>query len=143
MSYFDSSALAKRYIKENGSEAVKSILADASIVVTSKLAYPEILAAFRRKFNSGELSAASLKKAVNAFESDWENFFIIEFRNELLPIIKDMIEKHSLKGADSLHLSSFLWLKNETEEDLPFISSDVKLLKAAKSENLKVINPEG
>ncbi len=42
MTYFYSSALVKRYLKEDGSDAVRSIIAGARVIATSKLAYPEI-----------------------------------------------------------------------------------------------------
>jgi predicted nucleic acid-binding protein len=42
MIYFDSSALVKRYLREGGSESVNAILLSEKVIVTSKLAYPEI-----------------------------------------------------------------------------------------------------
>lgn len=55
MIYFDSSALVKRYVEEPGSDRVNSILANAGIVTTSKLTYPEILSAFARRHKVGEI----------------------------------------------------------------------------------------
>jgi len=56
MIYLDSSALVKRYIKEVGTEALRSMMAGERITATSKLAYPEILSAFMRKRRAGEIS---------------------------------------------------------------------------------------
>ena len=46
MIYFDSSALVKRYLKEDGTEVVKSILRAEKMIGTSKLTYPEMFSAF-------------------------------------------------------------------------------------------------
>lgn len=75
------------------------------------------------------------------FESDWDCFTIVDIHEELLPIIKNLIEKHYLRGADSIHLSSALWLKDTIKEEVAFVASDINLLNAASSENLNSINP--
>jgi len=54
ISALDISALIKRYLKEEGSDAVGGIMAGASVIASSKLAYPEILSAFMRKFRASE-----------------------------------------------------------------------------------------
>jgi len=141
MIYFDSSALLKRYLKEDGSESVNAILLSEKTIVTSKLAYPEILSAFMRKHRAGELVGKSLRSVIDQFESDWKHFFIIEFHDDLFPTMEALIEKYPLKGADTVHLSSALWLEQTSREDVKFVASDLNLLKAAESENLHVINP--
>ncbi len=141
MIYLDSSALVKRYLKEEGTEALKLILAKERMIATSKLTYPEILSAFMRKHRAGELVQKPLRSVIDQFESDWKHFFIIEFHDDLFPAIKVLIEKYPLKGADTVHLSSALWLRHTAREDVKFVASDLNLRKAAESENLHVINP--
>ncbi len=141
MIYFDSSALVKRYLREAGSESVNAILLSEETIVTSKLAYPEILSAFMRKHRAGELIRKSLRSVIDQLESDWKHFSIVEFHDDLFPTIKALIEKYPLKGADTVHLSSALWLKHTVREDLRFVASDLNLLKAAESENLHTMNP--
>ena len=46
MIYFDSSAMVKRYLDEDGSYKVNKMLDETSVVATSILTYPEILSAF-------------------------------------------------------------------------------------------------
>ena len=63
--YFDTSALVKRYYKELGSNYVKNIFATSSFIVTSKIAYPEVLSALARKKREKNISTKdyfSLKK---------------------------------------------------------------------------------
>jgi hypothetical protein len=140
--YFDSSALVKRYVEETGSDRVTSILANAGIIATSKLTYPEILSAFARRHKVGEIPTKWYTRVIERFETEWEYFLIIEFQNELLPFIRKTIKEHQLKAADSVHLSSALWLRNAVKEDVIFVASDVNLLNAAQSERLQIIDPQ-
>ena len=64
MIYIDSSALVKRYLKENGSERVQKTLSGKNLLAVSKLAYPEVLSAFMRKHRAGELGEGPLKKVM-------------------------------------------------------------------------------
>lgn len=142
MIYLDSSALVKRYLKEAGTEKVKSLSADADIIATSKLTYPEMLSAFKRKYNNKDITKTEFHTATENFEADWDYFLIIEFKDDLLKIIKGLVTRHNLKGADSVHLASALWLKQTIKEHIAFVASDSNLLKAARAEKLEALNPQ-
>ncbi|MBI5576388.1 MAG: type II toxin-antitoxin system VapC family toxin [Deltaproteobacteria bacterium] len=141
MIYLDSSALVKRYIAEEGSGAVDRLLADHPYAATSRLAYPEILSALHRKQLAGDFPARVLGDLVKAFESDWNRLFVLEFPEELLPIVKQTIRKHAVRGADSIHLASAMWLRSELKEDVIFACADAKLLAAARKERLIAFDP--
>jgi len=143
MIYLDSSALVKRYVEEEGTNFVKSILADNGLVATSKLTYPEILSALMRKVRAGEIERKTFNGIINVFDKDWEHVLVLDFHNDLLQVLKMLIEKHPLNAADAIHLSSALWLKLSSKMDVTFIASDSNLLKAARAEKLQVINPLG
>lgn len=112
MIYFDSSALVKRYTEEIGTDFVKSIILDSAEIATSKLTYPEILSALMRRYPAGEIARKPLMNIIDRFEKDWGHVLVLEFHNDLLPIVKILIEKHPLKEADAIHLSSALWLRH-------------------------------
>jgi hypothetical protein len=143
MIYFDSSALVKRYLKEKGTDVVLSLTTQEEFVATSKLAYPELLSAFMRKRRAGELGEEPLQSVWDRLDADWPELFIIEMHDELLPIVKSLIGKYPLKGADSIHLASALWLESKTGTEVTFVASDMNLLNAATIENLKILNPQG
>ena len=121
---------------------VQSLLDRDTSIATSKLAYPEIVSALTRKQRSGELTKKSLQAVVDQFETDWAGIVVVEFHDELLPTVKSLLMKHHLRGADTVHLSSALWLKRSLQSDLAFVASDLNLLKAARAERLEVINPQ-
>ena len=141
MIYLDSSALVKRYVAETGSAAVDRLLAEHPYAATSRLAYPEILSALHRKHRAGDFPARVLDRLVKAFESDWNKMFVLEFADELLPAIKQAIRRHAVRGADSVHLVSAMWLRSELKEDVIFACADAKLLAAARKERLVAFDP--
>ena len=53
--YLDTSALVKLYIEERGSEQVHAWVDEAEFICTSRVALPEAMSAFQRRFNRGEL----------------------------------------------------------------------------------------
>jgi predicted nucleic acid-binding protein len=140
--YLDSSALVKRYVAESGSDAMDRLLADHPYAATSRLAYPEILSALNRKQRAREFSTRILGELVKAFESDWGRLFILEFDDELLPIIRKTVHRYAIRGADAVHLSSAMWLRSVLKEDVVFACADARLLDAARSERLVAFHPE-
>lgn len=142
MIYLDSSALVKRYIEEKGSDKVNALLQQAPVAAASRLAYPEILAAITRRHKAGDIETPAFERVRKNFKADWTSFVVIEMRAEVFVFIDRIIEKHALKGADSVHLSTALWLKDVMKEDVVFVASDMELLKAAEAEKLKIVNPQ-
>jgi hypothetical protein len=80
---------------------------------------------------------------VRRFEEDWKDFLVVDFHDDLLPLVKSLVVKYALKGADSVHLSSALWLSESSRLPVVFSASDEQLLKAARAEKLEVFNPGG
>jgi uncharacterized protein len=141
MIYADSSALMKRYVSEAGSARLEEALSSSDVVATSKLAFPELLSAFTRKRQSRELSEKSFRAAVRRLEEDWKDLLIVDFHDDLLPLIKSLLEKYALRATDSVHLSSAVWLSESSRISVVFSASDVQLLKAAQAEKLDIFNP--
>ena len=142
MIYFDTSALVKRYVTEKGSEKLDEMLAVNSFAATSKLTYAEILSAFTRRYREGEYSKNWLLKIIGNFEAEIEEFSVVDVKDDLLPIVKQLLLRHALRGSDAIHLASAIWLKNALKENITFAASDANLLKAAEKEGLIVINPQ-
>lgn len=141
MIYLDTSALAKMYVDEIGTGKIREIINSRTAIATSKLTYAEMLSAFARRTRAGDISDREFERLVSEFEINWNYFHIVEFKDELFPIIRKVIGKYFLKGADAVHLSSALWLKQTFKADITFVASDVNLLNAANAEVLQVVNP--
>ncbi|MFQ5779883.1 MAG: type II toxin-antitoxin system VapC family toxin [Nitrospiria bacterium] len=142
MIYLDASALVKKYVVEDGTERVRTLLRGGRRFFTSKLTYAEVCASVARKYREGGIEKRFYQKAWGSFTKDWEALTLVEVREELFPLIRQLTETHPLRGADAIHLSSALWLGEAIGRPLTFVASDNRLLKSARDEGLEVINPE-
>lgn len=67
MIYLDTSTLVKKYVVEEGSENIVTIM-HSSVIATSRLTYPEILSTFVRRFRVGDITNNKLKEILEDFE---------------------------------------------------------------------------
>jgi predicted nucleic acid-binding protein len=65
--YLDTSALAKLYVEEPGSQAVRAFLERAQVVSTSRVAYVKMRAGLARKLRQGELRQKEYKRILYFF----------------------------------------------------------------------------
>lgn len=141
--YFDTSALAKRYSPESGSEKVDSIITNTdNVIVIGNIAIPEIYSAFSKKYRIGEISYKDFLSSIYRFEKDIsENtYHFLEVDNNIITAAKILILTYSeLRTYDSIHLA----LASEFSELNPtIVTSDGVLYQTCQSEGLTVINPE-
>jgi hypothetical protein len=80
--------------------------------------------------------------ACRQFDRDWHAYIRVELGDDLLLLACDLIQRHPLGRFDAVHLASALTLKTALDEDVAFAAADVRLLKAAKAENLEPLNVE-
>lgn len=113
MLYLDASALVKRYFREAGSEAVNARFAVGERIFTSVLSYAEVQAALGRKCHQGRLSRADFKRARDSFLQDFVfNLSILEVDTNTVAAVPALVERYPIRGADAIHLSAALWLRD-------------------------------
>lgn len=133
-SFLDSSALAKRYIRERGSDKVRGALAQASEVAICLICPPEILSALCRMRRHGSISAAHYEEAKSALYADIEDMAICALTVPIVHKAIALIERFPLRTLDALHVACAL----DWQADL-FVSSDRRQLAAASGSGLRVL----
>jgi hypothetical protein len=103
--------------------------------------YAEVHAAFARKRRDGGISAAQLRAAGDAFESEWPAYDQILIDRATSAHVRRLVLRHALRGFDAIHLSAALWLQEQLGESVEFWVSDERLITAAGKERLTVIDP--
>jgi predicted nucleic acid-binding protein len=146
--FFDSSALAKRYVSEAGTDWVRNILAGAKPeeVFISKISGAEVAAAFARKKRSGEISEEDHTKASGGFRGHFRvSYTHIEVTDEVVDIAMELAERQALRGYDAVQLASAALvsrsLEESKEDSLTFVSADDRLCEAARAEKIAAENP--
>ena len=137
--YLDTSALVKLYVREPGSTAMRAHAAKAGAMATSVVAYAEIRAAFARLRQSGVSSEARHQQRLQQLGTDWESLLRVELAPDVLRSAGDMAEIYILRGFDSIHLASALWLKARVTEPVDFAVFDKRLGAAAAKAGLSVV----
>ena len=137
--YLDTSSLVKLYVEETGSEKIKKISQEASVVSTCKIAYVEARAAFARKQKEDGFSPRTLRTIVEDLNRDWESYFVIEITEGLIRSAGDIAEKYLLRGFDSIHLASAINLRRKISSEIHFSSNDTRLNQSAAKEGFTVL----
>jgi uncharacterized protein len=131
--FFDSSALAKRYLEEKGSDRVQAILASASALGVSVICVPEIISALCRCRRERRLSTQQYRDAKVALFSDIEDASVVGISEEVITRSVELLERFPLRSADALHIACAA----EWSAEL-FVSADERQARAARAHGLQV-----
>ncbi len=142
MNYLDTSALIKRFVTEKGSGLIQALVTGDEPVATAKIAYAEIYAGLTRSRWGGDLSHLQYTLACRQFEYDWRAYVLVDLRDEILVLARELIQRQRLKGVDAVHLASALSLKSALGQDIIFVAADARLLRSAQAERLRTLNAE-
>lgn len=142
MTYLDTSALIKRFVTERGSDLVSHIVVREGPVATATIAYVEVYAGLTRRHRGGDVSSRQFARACREFEDDWPGYVRVDLGEEILPVARDLVQRHALRGFDAIHLASAVRLKDSLGEEVRFVAADERLLQAAARERLPVVNVE-
>ena len=84
------------------------------------------------------------ERAVERFNRRFKSeFFRYPLDDQTLDLACVLVSRHALRAYDAVHLAACLFLlRLRSRDDLTFISADRRLLTAARSEGLAVLNPE-
>ena len=131
--YVDTSSLIKLYVSEAGSDVVRQLVGDASVVATSVVAYAETHAALARLRRDAVLTASKVASAKRHFEEEWPTYLTLEATDVLCRAAGELAEKYRLRGFDSIHLASFAEVAHRAgTDDTRFSSFDDRLNQAAR-----------
>lgn len=130
--FLDSSAFAKRFVDEAGSDEVEDACARASELGLSVICVPEIFSALNRRRRERSLTAAQYEKAKRQLLDDVRDADIIQLAVPVVASAIDVLETNAVRAMDALHIACGLQWDAQI-----FISADRKQLHAARSAGLK------
>ena len=133
--FIDTSALAKHFFQEEGTQEVQDILTQADMVYVSILSLPETFSTLARKKREEKVSTRQYIEIKKAIVKDFRDFNISELSPRIISKSIFLLEKYSIRTLDAIHLASAL----EIDPDI-FVSSDHQQLKVAKVMKLKTLS---
>lgn len=136
VAYFDSSALVKLVIDEQGSDRAAQLWDGADAVLSSRVSHPEVRAALAAAQRGGRLSTRAHRQA----KAHWEEFHralrLVEVTSQVESDAADLAELHALSGFDAIHLSSALTI---AMAPVVVATWDARLLQAAQAVGLATL----
>jgi predicted nucleic acid-binding protein len=138
MIYLDASALAKRYVRETGSQTVRRLLAEG-VAATSRLTEVEVASAIARRAREGTLSTEQRDRLLAALTDDVPAMAVVELTSDVAAEARSLLLKHALRAGDSIQLASGLYLQRQLARPVRFVVYDDRLAAAARAEGLRVV----
>jgi predicted nucleic acid-binding protein len=131
--FLDTSAFAKRYVAEPGSDRVLAHCARADALVVSAICLPELVSTLSRLVRERSLSKTDYRKLKTAMLGDLADIDICPVSPAVIEQATALLEAHPLRAMDAIHVASAL----ACQCDL-FLTADRRQLAAARSSGLKV-----
>jgi hypothetical protein len=131
--FFDSSAFVKRYVREDGSDAVLSWCDQATELCLSGIALPEIISTFCRMQREKLITPPQYRHLKTMLMADIVDAAICDLAPEVLRNTVLALENNVLRGMDAIHIGSALTLKVDV-----FVSGDARQCAAAEHSGLRV-----
>lgn len=144
---WDASGLVKRYYEEPGSETVDSLFATSSphTMRLTPWGYAETYGILLRRLNGGVLRQSTFAAAASNLHAevlDSSGFELLTISDILIFGSLTLMQAHNINSADAAILATYLQFQHSSQAQCLLVSSDKRLLRAAKAEGLPGLNPE-
>jgi uncharacterized protein len=106
--YFDSSALVKLLVDEEGSDLAAALWDGCDAVLSSRLAHPEVSVALAAARRAGDLDDKGSAAAQRIWGEFWPAIRPVELTHSVERHAGKLAGRHALRGADAVHLASAL-----------------------------------
>jgi hypothetical protein len=127
----DSSALAKRYVLEEGSGKIDHFLQNASQLGLCTISVPEIISALNRRRREQVLSTDDYRTIKKQLLEDVHDAVVLQITPAVISHSVKLLEANVLRAMDALHIACAL----EWPAEL-FVTADRRQHKAAKNAGL-------
>jgi predicted nucleic acid-binding protein len=128
----DSSALAKRYVLEAGSERLDELLEAASLLAVSVILLPEVLSGLNRRLRENCILKEEYEQAKSQLLQDIDDAEVLAITREVLFLSINLLETNVLRAMDSLHIAAAVYWRADL-----FVTADRRQYEAAKLHGLR------
>jgi predicted nucleic acid-binding protein len=129
--YFDTSALVKRYIDEAGRREVLRLLR-RNECVTSAVLPVELRSGLRRRVAEGSLEAGRLPAILKHVAADRSYWTLVAVGTDVLVAAETLVATHPIRTLDAIHIASArLFAARISMPGLTFVSADKRQTETA------------
>jgi predicted nucleic acid-binding protein len=142
--FFDTSALAKRYLVETGTAWIVGVSQPAAgnVIIIADLATVEMASLLARRVREGTLAAGDARILLTSCLRHAEREYLsVPQDNHVLVQARTLVDRYPLRTLDAIHLASAQRSGAILNEATSFVSSDRNLLAAATAEGMSTDDP--
>jgi len=137
--YLDTSALAKRYLAESGTQDVLQWISQARLTCTSLITRAEMGAAITKAVRMAWMSVEQGQSVLQQFRSEWEMFGRLPIHESTVQRADELACRYGLRGFVSVHLACAILYCESLGAPVTFATYDRSLWQAARVEGLYVL----
>ena len=131
--FLDTSAFAKRYVAEKGSDKVTALCRKANSLVVSVVCLLELISTLSRLVREKKFTRTEYQKLKGEAMADLADVDICQITADVLVSVVSLLESHPLRAMDAVHVACALAVKPDV-----FVSADHRQLSAARKAGLKI-----
>jgi uncharacterized protein len=144
--FFDSSALAKRYLPESGTRWIRQQITAATSIIVCRITSVEIMSAVARRHREGVINGQMAQKIQQLVTRHIQRqYLVIELNEQLMQDAVHLVMTHPLRAYDAVQLASAkrvnTRLVSQQLSPITFLCADTRLLQIAQAEGLSTDNP--
>ena len=141
--YFDTSALIKFYIEEEGTAQILHLAEtlDGDQIVVLDVTLLESRSAVRRREREGDISGPDANRILKQIDQDASSLYLVQpLSSAVIEEAARLSDLHPLKAYDALQLAGCLVIRHSMPP-VTFVCADVRLCKVSGLEGLTTLNP--
>ncbi|MBI4522128.1 MAG: type II toxin-antitoxin system VapC family toxin [Gemmatimonadetes bacterium] len=131
--YLDTSAVLRAVLEAGVSPEVEQRIAQARVLMTSRLSLVEVARALLRLRVAGAASEAVLADAAREVDSLWARCVIWELTAKVCELAAQVAPLKPLCTLDAIHLATYLLARRRLGEEVSLLTVDQRLEEAAAS----------
>ena len=133
--FLDTSAIAKRYVAEQGSNKVIELCQQADSFVVSVICLPELISTLSRLLREKKITHSEYRKLKSDSMSDLVDADICQITPNVLASVISLLEMNQLRAMDAIHVACAIAVEPNV-----FVSADHRQLAAARKAGLKIVD---
>ena len=137
--YFDSSALVKRYVEEQGSSEVFDWMDDSKLNGTVLVTRAEVAAAITRAVRRQVVSQEDARQFLDVFHNEWTSFTRLPITEPLVARADVLACEFNLRGYDAIHLAAALTWQDLLDQPVTVVTYDKELTESARASGMEVL----
>lgn len=138
ITYLDTSALVKAYVREFGSEEVMQLIRVATVVGTSRVSKAEMAAALATAARIKYVNAVDAKQAWQDFQANWRTLYKMAVSETVVDKAASLAWEYGLRGYDAVHLATASLWQETIGEPVTLATFDFQLWVAGEKAGLSV-----